>query len=121
MKRAISLLLLLICELLLFCAALSTQQNPAAIAARNWREAHEHAIVAELVDLLSIPNIASDAPNIRRNAALISKILDKRGITPRLLEIPDAPPAVYGEIRTPGATRTVVFYAHYDGQPLDVK
>ena len=28
---------------------------------------------------------------------------------------------VYGEILTPGAKRTVVFYAHYDGQPLDPK
>jgi acetylornithine deacetylase/succinyl-diaminopimelate desuccinylase-like protein len=39
----------------------------------------------------------------------------------RLLEVPGAPPAVYGEIGTPGAARTVVFYAHYDGQPLDPK
>jgi acetylornithine deacetylase/succinyl-diaminopimelate desuccinylase-like protein len=31
----------------------------------------------------------------------------------------DAPPAVYGEWNTPGAKRTIVFYAHYDGQPTD--
>jgi acetylornithine deacetylase/succinyl-diaminopimelate desuccinylase-like protein len=121
MKRAIPPSLLLTCAFLLARAAPSAQQNPAATAAHSWREAHEGAIVAELVDLLSIPNIASDAPNIRRNAALISKMLEKRGVTPRLLEIPGAPPVVYGEIQTPGATRTVVFYAHYDGQPLDVK
>jgi acetylornithine deacetylase/succinyl-diaminopimelate desuccinylase-like protein len=28
---------------------------------------------------------------------------------------------VFGEIKTPGAMRTIVFYAHYDGQPLDPK
>jgi len=28
---------------------------------------------------------------------------------------------VYGEITVPGATRTVVLYAHYDGQPVDPK
>jgi acetylornithine deacetylase/succinyl-diaminopimelate desuccinylase-like protein len=28
------------------------------------------------------------------------------------------PPLVWGEFRTPGATRTIVFYAHYDGQPV---
>ena len=35
--------------------------------------------------------------------------------------MPDAPPVVFGEIDTPGAARTVIFYAHYDGQPLDPK
>src|ERR1051325_9606955 len=29
------------------------------------------------------------------------------------------PPAVYGEWRADGAARTVVLYAHYDGQPTD--
>ncbi|MFN0120130.1 MAG: M20/M25/M40 family metallo-hydrolase, partial [Blastocatellia bacterium] len=30
-----------------------------------------------------------------------------------------APPVVYGEINVPGATRTLIFYAHYDGQPVE--
>ena len=32
---------------------------------------------------------------------------------------PDAPPVVYGELPAPGAKRTVVLYAHYDGQPVE--
>ena len=75
----------------------------------------------EFVDLLAIPNLASDAANIHRNAAAIQAILEKRGVHSRLLEVPDAPPVVYGEIATPGARRSIVFYAHYDGQPLDPK
>jgi acetylornithine deacetylase/succinyl-diaminopimelate desuccinylase-like protein len=82
---------------------------------------HERAIVSELFDLLAIPNLASDGPNIHRNAEALSKILEERGVKTKLLEIPGVPPAVYGEIRTPGARRTIVFYAHYDGQPLDPK
>lgn len=97
------------------------QANPAAAAAHQWRTAHEQAIVAEFADLLAIPNLASDAPNIRRNAAAVSAILEKRGVRTRLLEVPGAPPVVFGDIDTPGAARTVVFYAHYDGQPLDPK
>jgi acetylornithine deacetylase/succinyl-diaminopimelate desuccinylase-like protein len=41
-------------------------------------------------------------------------------VSTRLLESPaGGPPAVYGELRTPGATRTIVLYAHYDGQPVE--
>jgi len=47
--------------------------------------------------------------------------MEKRGLSPRLLRARDAsaPPLIYGEWRAPRATRTIVFYAHYDGQPTD--
>jgi len=95
--------------------------NPASEAAHRWRTAHESAILAEFAELLSIPNLASDTPNVRRNAELVKRMLEKRGVATRLLETAGAPPVVYGELMTTGATRTVVFYAHYDGQPLDPK
>lgn len=95
--------------------------NPAAEAARNWRSAHERAIIAEFMDLLAAPNLARDTAGIRRNADAVVALMNKRGIATRLLEVPDAPPVVYGEIVTAGARQTVVFYAHYDGQPLDPK
>jgi acetylornithine deacetylase/succinyl-diaminopimelate desuccinylase-like protein len=104
-----------------FAAFAHAQSNPAAAAAHQWRTAHQQAILAEFMDLLAIPNLASDAPNIRRNAAAVSAILEKRGVRTRLLELPGAPPVVFGEIDSPGAARTVVFYAHYDGQPLNPK
>ena len=88
-------------------------------AARRYREAHEADIIREFVDLLAIPNVASDSANIRRNTAAVIELLRRRGVTARALEGDGGPPAVYGELRTPGATRTVVFYAHYDGQPVD--
>jgi acetylornithine deacetylase/succinyl-diaminopimelate desuccinylase-like protein len=97
------------------------QPNPAAAAGHQWRTAHEQAILAEFMDLLAIPNLASDGPHIRRNAAAVSAILEKRGVKTRLLEVSGAPPVVFGAIESPGAARTVVFYAHYDGQPLDPK
>jgi len=86
---------------------------------RSYRVAHEPAILRELSDLLAIPNLASDSVNIRRNAAHVRALLEKRGIATRLLEGAAGPPAVFGELRARGATRTIVFYAHYDGQPVD--
>lgn len=78
------------------------------------------AILRELSDFLAIPNLASDSVNIRRNADHLMRMMAARGIAARLLESPaGGPPAVFGELNVPGATRTIVLYAHYDGQPVD--
>jgi len=106
----------------MFCAWMAVAQtNPAALSARQWRQAHEQTILQEFMNLLAIPNVASDSATIRQNAAAIQQTFEKRGVKTRLLNAPGAPPAVYGEISQPGAARTIVFYAHYDGQPLDPK
>src|ERR1051325_5467670 len=88
---------------------------------RDYRRANEHRILSEFVRLLSVPNVASDRDNIRRNAAFIVEMMRARGLSPRLLEASceNVPPAVFGEWRVAGATQTIVFYAHYDGQPTD--
>ena len=108
-----------------FAAGLAAQTftptNPAALAARQWREQHERAIVDEFVALLAIPDVSSDRANIQRNAEAIARMMEKRGIAAKLVTVPGANPVVFGEIKTPGATRTIVFYAHYDGQPLNPK
>lgn len=97
-----------------------TTADQARAAARRWHVANEAAVLAEFREVLSIPNVASDIPNIRRNAELLVQMLRRRSITARLLELDSAtPPAVFGELRVPGATRTIVLYAHYDGQPVD--
>ncbi|QQS31568.1 MAG: M20/M25/M40 family metallo-hydrolase [Acidobacteriota bacterium] len=88
---------------------------------REYRQANEHRLVTDFVKLLSIPNIASDTVNIRKNANHLVTEMTKRGLKPQLLEAADkkVPPVVYGEWMTPGATKTIIFYAHYDGQPAD--
>ncbi len=74
--------------------------------------------LADLADLLAIPNIASDTPNIRRNAERLAAMMRQRGLDVRLIEAEGAPPVVYGELAVPGAKRTLLVYAHYDGQPV---
>jgi len=85
---------------------------------RNYREAHELAILKELEELLSIPNVASDTANIRLNANKLLEMMGRRGIAARLFE-GSGPPAVFGELKTPGAQKTIGLYAHYDGQPVE--
>jgi acetylornithine deacetylase/succinyl-diaminopimelate desuccinylase-like protein len=101
-------------------AALPAQDADRVRAAvRAHQQAHDVEIVRDLAEFLAIPNLARDSVNIRRNARHIVQMLERRGVRARLLETPGAPPAVFGELPAPGATRTVVFYAHYDGQPVD--
>jgi acetylornithine deacetylase/succinyl-diaminopimelate desuccinylase-like protein len=112
----------------------ATAPSAAQAQAQAWRRWHEREVIQELADLLAIPNLASDTPNIERNAAAIRAMLANRGLEVRLLTLPGAPPIVVGELRPPGsvpavsgssaaaavgAVRTIAFYAHYDGQPVD--
>lgn len=106
------------------CARVARAQrtSPEALrtAVRAYANAHDADIVRELRTFVAIPNLASDAPNIQRNADHLIGMLGARGIAARRLESPSGgPPAVYGELMSPGAARTIVFYAHYDGQPVD--
>ena len=105
--------------LIVTCCAVTFGQTPI----RDYRRAHERQILTEFTQLLSIPNIASDRENIRRNAEFIREIMQRRGLNPQLLEGKSAetPPAVYGEWKVPGATHSIMLYAHYDGQPVDPK
>ncbi|MEZ4455915.1 MAG: M20/M25/M40 family metallo-hydrolase [Gemmatimonadales bacterium] len=86
---------------------------------RTFRERNEVAIVRELTDLLALRNVATSDADLRTNARMLVAMMERRGVKARILETTGAPPAVYGELTTPGAARTVVFYAHYDGQPVD--
>jgi acetylornithine deacetylase/succinyl-diaminopimelate desuccinylase-like protein len=96
--------------------ALSAQES----AARRFTQANEHELIAEYLRFLSIPNVASDSAGIARNAEYITAALGRLGLAPRLLAGTEkSPPLVYGEWVVPGATRTIVLYAHYDGQPTD--
>ena len=86
----------------------------------SWVQRNQRPLVSSLVRLLSIPNVAADRGNIRRNADWLRAYLADRGFAAEVLET-TGNPLVFGELTTPGATRTILFYAHYDGQPVNAK
>ncbi len=74
---------------LTFTAQLGAQSSDGAAAranARRYRETNEVAILREYRELLALPNVASDLPNIRRNADLLLQMLRRRGATAQLLD-----------------------------------
>lgn len=111
--RELLLVAVVLCNLVM-----QAQSERVAVATREWRKAHEPDIIEQFTTLLSIPNVASDRDNIQRNAELLVSMLQKRGVESRLLTIRGANPIVFGELKTANAKHTIVFYAHYDGQPV---
>src|SRR3954466_8699178 len=53
---------------------------------RDYRQAHERQIIDEFTHLLAIPNVAADKENIRRNSQFIFEMMQRRGLSPQLLE-----------------------------------
>src|SRR3954452_18408194 len=105
-----------------FIAQFSSGQSPQILKIREYANQREDSIMKEFFTFLSFPNVATDTTNIQKNAAFITQMMNKRGIQNiQLLTARTAgvPPAVYGEVAVPGARQTIIFYAHYDGQPVN--
>jgi acetylornithine deacetylase/succinyl-diaminopimelate desuccinylase-like protein len=92
-------------------------------ALQTWIADNRRPIVDELTTFLRLPNTNADKQAIQANAEALRSMWEKRGATVSFLpgeggpyvfaDLPQALPAAGGEILT------VLFYAHYDGQPVD--
>ena len=87
---------------------------------REWRAKNERQIVAELMQLVSLPNIASNKADIVKNADLLTAMFEKRGFA-----VSGSRPGIAG-VSSPSAIAanaagTLTFYMHYDGQPTEAK
>lgn len=104
------------CGLLFAAAFVVYGQQRTKIEA--WTAEHQQTVLAEFTKLLSIPNVGRDRADIVRNAEFLRGMLERHGITAEVLETAGNP-LVYGEKKVAGASRTILFYIHYDGQPID--
>jgi acetylornithine deacetylase/succinyl-diaminopimelate desuccinylase-like protein len=82
----------------------------------EWRAQHERQIVDELMQLLAIPNVSS-VDDMQKNADVLENMFRRRGFTVELWG--DKAPVVYAQRDAPQARGTIVFYIHYDGQPVN--
>jgi acetylornithine deacetylase/succinyl-diaminopimelate desuccinylase-like protein len=75
-------------------------------------------MLTEFRELLSLPNVSTSRADMEKNAAWISTYIGKRGFTSKIVSAGGAP-YIIAERPAPGATKTVLIYAHYDGQPVE--
>jgi acetylornithine deacetylase/succinyl-diaminopimelate desuccinylase-like protein len=93
-------------------------QQPAAVP--GWVAAHQRQIVEEYLQMVAIPNVHGDVPHLEQNAAFLQAMLNRHGFTAQIWNTSGAP-VVFGEHRTAGAKKTLLFYIHFDGQPVAAK
>lgn len=107
------------CSLACAVSSPASAASPRA-AVRTWVATHQREVLRDFSQLLALPNVATTLPDVQANAAHLSRLLQARGFRTQLLTAaPGTPPSVFAELRTPDAKRTVLFYAHYDGQPVN--
>ncbi len=86
--------------------------DPAAIESR---------VREDLERLVRIPSVSLDASRsepLRAAAGATAEILAAAGLPGvELLDVPGAPPVVFGAVPAPPGAPTVLLYAHYDVQP----
>jgi acetylornithine deacetylase/succinyl-diaminopimelate desuccinylase-like protein len=85
----------------------------------GYRIKHESQIVGELAELVRVRSVAADRAGLGAAADLLVRKLKERGFEARQWTAESAAaPLVFGALNSSGARHTVVFYAHYDGQPV---
>ncbi|TNE65877.1 MAG: M20/M25/M40 family metallo-hydrolase [Alphaproteobacteria bacterium] len=82
-----------------------------------WRANNEGRIMGDFRDLLSMPNVSANAADMHKNADWIMAYLGARGFTSETVSAGGAP-YILAERKAEGAQKTVLIYAHFDGQPV---
>jgi acetylornithine deacetylase/succinyl-diaminopimelate desuccinylase-like protein len=82
-------------------------------------ERHSRQNFQEFLDLLALENIPEEPRNIQRNAAYLKQAFEKRGFEVQLLDNAAKRPAVFAKFpQANPRAKTILFYIHYDGQPV---
>lgn len=97
------------------CAAgLAQAAAPSATATQQAAQAS----LREWIDVLALPNDSNVPADIQKNADWFKAALEKRGFSVQLLPNQGKPMVLATLPPVPGATKTVLYYAHMDGQAV---
>jgi len=110
---------LVVCGFAVVSATAGTAETDMFRDVEGYRSTHEVQIVGQLADLTHMRSIAADPAGLSAAADLLVAQLKQRGFAANRWQVEGAAaPLVFAQLNTAGARRTVVFYAHYDGQPV---
>ena len=75
------------------------------------------SIVESFVEFVRLESVSQEPEKVRVTGEWLASEMRARKLDGRVLET-GGNPAVFGERRVPGATRTVLLYCHYDTKPI---
>jgi acetylornithine deacetylase/succinyl-diaminopimelate desuccinylase-like protein len=84
----------------------------------GYIEARREHCLNGLMRLLRQPSISTLGVGLDECAELLRGDMEAVGLAARIIETAGSP-IVFGERRSPGARRTLLFYGHYDVQPVE--
>lgn len=113
---ALALAPLLLAPLRLAAAQGDTKQLQAAVDTQIRTQSS--AILSDFRELLSLPNVSTSLADMQKNAAWISAYIGKRGFSSKTVRA-DGAPYILAQRMTANASKTVLIYAHFDGQPVE--
>lgn len=84
-------------------------------------DANMKGLITDLQILIRQPSVSAQNQGIEKCAKLVQKLLQKSGIKSEMLRLKKGvAPLVYGEIKSQqNPTKTLMFYNHYDVQPVE--
>jgi acetylornithine deacetylase/succinyl-diaminopimelate desuccinylase-like protein len=106
---------------LLLAAVSCLGQAGDSAAVRAYTNQHRKEIAEEYLKLLAVNNLHGNVEGLQKNADLLVSMMKKRGLNTELWPTSTGVPVVFGQKLVPGAKRTLLFYIHFDGQPVAPK
>lgn len=97
---------------------LGLSASSGATSIETYRKLHEMEILSDFRQFLSLPNVAVNKSDMLANAEWIEDYIGRRGFSSETVTASGAP-YVIAERNQPGATKTILIYAHFDGQPVE--
>jgi acetylornithine deacetylase/succinyl-diaminopimelate desuccinylase-like protein len=83
----------------------------------NYIDEHAEAFVQDLVLLVRQPSVSAKGEGIGDCAKLVEEMMREAGLSTKILSSEKGNPVVYGEVKSKGSRKTLLFYDHYDVQP----
>ena len=90
---------------------------------KSWDKAIQKALPATLerhIEFVKIPNVSPDSAQLVVNMDWLTPYFEKLGFEISLLKTPTSPVFLAERVVNPKA-KTILFYFHLDGQPVDAK